>query len=171
MSTRYNFTKLFQCEVKRQLQKKGIPVESEYELDGNNIKAPVDLYYKSSAGKEYLIELEIHRADPSNNIAKIAYILNNDETIRNISVIQVFSPQYQIASGTSAKMDVSQYLGKVLIDEKCGLEYHPIELEGYTREQFNKIYETFIPGQPSRRNVAELIKMAEQIAKKIIKKM
>ena len=80
MSPRYNFTKLFQCEVKRRLHTKGIPVESEYELDGKNIKAPVDLYYKSSAGKEYLIELEIHRADPSNNIAKIAYLLNKDKT-------------------------------------------------------------------------------------------
>ena len=62
------------------------------------------------------------------------------------------------------------YPGKVLINEKCGLEYHSIQIKGYTREQFKKIYETFIPGQASPEYVSKLKKMAEQIAVKISKK-
>jgi len=80
---------MFQDELKRQLAEKGIPMKNEKELDTQEIKAPVDLYYQNPSGKEYLVELEIHRADPSNNIAKIAYWLRCDNDEREIVVIHV----------------------------------------------------------------------------------
>lgn len=167
MSKRYNFTKKFQDEVHRLLREKEYIGATEYELGSKKIKTPVDIYL-ATQDREFLIELEIHRADPSNNIAKIAYWLHEDNTKRDITVIQFFSPFYMLESKTSAKMQESIYIGETLIEQIHGQKYHYITLDGYSPKLFEKVYTSFLrDGAPSRQSKISMKKMAKQIAEKI----
>jgi hypothetical protein len=96
--TQYSFTNEFRNELIQLLSKK-IDIVKEEDLEPGYIKAPVDLYNKNSKGEEFIIELEIRRADPSNNIAKIGYWLEEAKD-RVVSVIQVFTPYYDRKTGS-----------------------------------------------------------------------
>lgn len=80
MSKKYDFTARFCDSLKKELSKL-VYLCPNYdfgkELSGSNIiRAPVD-FAVENRDKLFLIEIEMHRADPSNNIAKIAYCLEN----------------------------------------------------------------------------------------------
>jgi len=171
MSVRYNFTKKFQEKVQKLLLNRGISAKSEQDLDIEKIKAPVDLYSIDSHGKEFLIEFEIHRADPSNNIIKIAYWLEKDKNERDITVIQIFSPQYTLQSRDSAKKEVAKYLGKTLIESIHGQKYVPINIEGLSRTDFNDIYKSFKSGKsetkPDPEKCESMVSLAKQVSDKI----
>ena len=64
----------------------------EKQLPDTDIIAPIDIIITQDEKKWVRIELEIHRADPSNNIAKIAYWLSCPGKNYDITVIQVFTP-------------------------------------------------------------------------------
>ncbi len=167
MSVRYNFTKIFQNEVHKFLKKTDLIGTPEYDLNSKKIKAPVDLYIKTQ-DREYLIELEIHRADPSNNIAKIAFWLHEDNTKRQVTVIQFFSPFYKLETKTSAKMQESTYIGEILIEQIHGQKYQFITLDRYSPERFEKVYSGFPQkGTPSRKSKRSMKRMAKQVAEKI----
>jgi len=168
MSVRYSFTEHFQNKVQQTLSSK-YNIKSKKEQDiTDEIKAPVDLFYHDENGRDYLIELEIHRADPSNNIAKIAYWLDKEQTKRNVTVIQFFSPHYKLETKTSAKMEVSIYLGDTLIKKEYRQKYLYITLDRYTPERFETVYKEFPQDRnPSRQAKRSMKRMAEQIAYKI----
>ena len=136
----------------------------EHRLKSIDIQAPVDIMINKSCTK-YLVELEIHRADPSNNIAKIAYWLESNPDI-NVEVIQVFSPYYLQRNGNpSAKMKLAKFLGQRLIETGYMKKYHIIEVES-KKKVFEKNYKQYRT-QPEKFNYTIMEELANQITKKI----
>ena len=83
-------------------------------IEGKSL-IPVDIMMESRR-KRVLIEIESHRQDPSNNIAKIPFWLKRNPPKKKLLIIQLFSPFYE---KHKLKRQISQELG-TLIMEKFG---------------------------------------------------
>ena len=146
MVERYFFTKRFKELMRKSLEDKygkRFKYKSEKDLAPSGIKAPVDLIL-SGQNEMYLIEYEIHRADPSNNIAKISYWLHNEKPEQKITVIQVFTPHYISMSGKkNAKAVLVEYLGRELIEKQYDKRYRPIYSKSLNRSDFEELYKSF----------------------------
>ena len=93
-----SFTRKFQSGLRSKLKEKmeGYKVYSRegwLRIDGKRV-VPVDIMIESQ-NKLILLEIESHREDPVNNIAKIPYWLKRNPIARKILVIQLFSPFYE----------------------------------------------------------------------------
>jgi hypothetical protein len=73
---------------------------------------PVDLFLEFPT-RRVIIEIEAHRADPSNNIAKVLYWYEHAELTSKISIIQLFSPYYK---EHPMKRKISEYRGQILTE-------------------------------------------------------
>lgn len=120
-------------------------VIKEYDLNLTDIKSPVDFKIDLNDEKICLIEFEIHRADPSNNIAKISYWLNTKKPKIKVLVIQAFTP-YFFKSDTKkkAKMVHAEHLGCTLISKTYDQKYCSISTTSLTKSEFEKLYISFI---------------------------
>ncbi len=170
MSQKYNFTIKFQKELLNILEN-SLPfvIKTEEGLQLEDIKAPVDLYLVDDSNNLFLIELEIHRADPSNNIAKIAYWLENRHSYSNVIVIQVFSPYYLTRMGSKSKKVLSEYLGKNLVEIIHSQRYYSISSEVIGKKDFEKLYREFKKGEKANtEKIGELKELAEDYAKQIL---
>ena len=114
MVKQYLFTNRFKELMEERMQEKfksHFTIKQEVDLVSNGIKAPVDLKL-SNPDLVVIIEYEIHRADPFNNIAKIAYWLATENPTQPVIVIQLLSPYYLTFSGRKkAKAILAEFLG------------------------------------------------------------
>ena len=119
---------------------KGCQVSKEgwLKIEGKSL-IPVDIMMESRR-KRVLIEIESHRQDPSNNIAKIPFWLKRNPPKKKLLIIQLFSPFYE---KHKLKRQISQELG-TLIMEKFGddLAYKSISFQPkLSFEEFNVVYD------------------------------
>lgn len=132
-------------KLEEKLSQTGFSLFRDYDLcreqvSNEKIKAPVDFVIKTEA-KQFLIEIEMHRADPSNNIAKIAYCLEHLK--KDAIVIQWFSSNYKgRANSHKAKRVLAEYLGRQLLGES----YHSIECK-MDKLSFEELYSRFEKGK------------------------
>lgn len=93
--------------------------EAEHVISGT----PVDLA-GASANETILIELEWRRADPADNTAKIFRHLSESESMRDVTVMQLFTDHYDLVSGdVSSKRKNAEFVGKVAADSLDELNY------------------------------------------------
>lgn len=158
MVRKFDFTIRF-CEIlKGELNQLGYSLDQNYDLgkklpSTDIIKAPVDFAIETR-DKLFLIEIEMHRADPSNNIAKIAYCL--EQLRKEAIIIQWFSPYYKKRTNDSdkAKKVLAEYLGKKLLGER----YHPIECD-IDRPSFEELYKKSEKGKKlDTKEIDEIVK-------------
>ncbi|MFC6751966.1 hypothetical protein [Halorubrum tibetense] len=96
--------------------------KSEYGISGT----PVDLA-GVSADSTVLIELEWRRADPADNTAKIFRHLSDSESMKNVTVVQLFTHHYDLVSGgISSKRKNAEFVGRVAAESLDELNYCPI---------------------------------------------
>lgn len=169
MSKRYNFTESFKSELYSQLDSVEVQWKKEKKLPNTDIIAPIDIIIMQDQKKWVLIELEIHRADPSNNIAKIAYWLSCPGKDYDITVIQVFSPHYNGKTGFKAKRKVSEHLGNLLVKEKYNQKYIPLSSTIMDKPDFERLYKAFRNGHsPSQEDIQTMRKMFKDYITQIL---
>ena len=167
MARKFDFTPRFCKILEGELKYLGHPLYPNYDLGeevpGNDrIKAPVDFAIETR-DRLFLIEIEMHRADPSNNIAKIAYCL--EKLRKDAIVIQWFSPYYKKRDSKldKAKKVLAKYLGRQLLGER----YYPIEYN-VEKLDFEELYKTFERGK--RVEVKEMDKVVKDASNQIKEK-
>ncbi len=159
------FTRKFQNELRGELRRRirGYEVHSVEEwlkVNGERV-VPVDISLKS-AERLVLIEIESHRQDPSNNIAKIHFWLEQTAIEKKLLVLQLFSPFYQ---KHRIKRKVSEKLGNLIMERYTGLLlYKPLSFQPeLSLEEFENVYKN-----PVKSN--KILKMlVKNTAKRIIK--
>jgi hypothetical protein len=167
MSQKYDFTERFMNEIKENFSSEKIEFVYEFDLGLMDIRAPVDFCIKEHE-QIFLVEFEIHRADPSNNIAKIAYWLEIENPNKKVNVIQCFTPHYNTRKGYNAKRKLSEFLGKKLIEEHYSQWYHCIFTDQLSKKQFNELYTTFIKdSRPNEEAIKKLKKVANDYSENI----
>jgi hypothetical protein len=132
------FTRKFQeklrSELKSRIKDYVIPDKEDWlEVDGKPV-LPVDITLES-AEKMILIEIESHRQDPSNNVAKVLYWLRKEKPSKEIVLVQLFSPFYK---EHGIKKAVSEELGAILENE-CGASYRSV---GFAPKVSSKEFDT-----------------------------
>ena len=76
------------------------------------------------------VELEWRRADPADNTAKLFRHLHTGSVDRRVTVCQVFTRYYDLASGgVSSKRENAEFVGRVAARTLSGLSYHPVEFD------------------------------------------
>ena len=171
MAMQYEFTKRFKKLVEEKLNErfgKDFHIKSEMPLSSNRIRVAVDLEIMNPR-KIFLVEYEIHRADPSNNIAKIAYWMQNEKPKQDVTVIQFFSPHYDLRKGgKSSKRVLAEYLGQELIKKCLDGSYILISPENLTRKSFDDTYESFQKEKtPTKESITKLNILVEEIVNTI----
>ena len=136
------FTRQFQSRLRKELASKARsyhvrPKEGWLKIAGKMV-IPVDIVMKSH-GRLVLIEIESHRQDPSNNIAKIPFWLKHCPVDNEILVIQLFSPFYD---KHKTKRGISEELGKLIMDAFQGkVRYKSMSFSPkLSFEQFEEVY-------------------------------
>jgi replicative DNA helicase len=158
-------------EIIENFKNKKVEFTHEFDLGLDDIKAPVDFYIKEHE-QIFLVEFEIHRADPSNNLAKIAYWLEKEKPSEDVNVIQCFSPHYDTRKGYNAKRKLSEFLGKKLIEEHYSQRYHCIITDQLSKNDFNELYKSFKKdSQPNEEVIKQLKKLAGRYSQKIAQKI
>lgn len=143
-------------------------LKKEYDLGLSELKSPVDLMVKRQK-RIYLIEYEIHRADPSNNVAKIAYWLYKEKPKEDVTVIQVLTPHYLNVSGKkNAKAVLAVFLGKQLIKKLHRKRYSSIYSKIFTKNEFEELYKSFPKNQTHSPEVEDKIeRFVEDIVEQV----
>ena len=76
------------------------------------------------------VELEWRRADPADNTAKLFRHIHEGSVDRRVTVHQVFTRYYDLASGgVSSKRANAEFVGRVAARTLPGLSYHPVEFD------------------------------------------
>ena len=141
---RYDFTTNFKNAMSRKFDDSFSDWDEEQKLPNTDIYAPIDAIIKLEEKKWILIEYEIHRADPSNNVSKISYWLNSAGKEYEVIVIQLFTPHYNHArGGFKAKRKLSEYIGEKLIKQLHSQHYHAISSMIMNKESFEKFYREY----------------------------
>jgi len=77
-----------------------------------------------------LVELEWRRADPADNTAKLFRHIHDGHVDRRVTVCQVFSRYYDLASDdVSSKRRNAEFVGRVAARTLPDLWYHAVEFE------------------------------------------
>lgn len=159
------FTRHFQAGLRSELVEKMRSYqvycrEGWLKIKGQRV-IPIDIMMESN-GRLVLLEIESHRQDPSNNIAKIPFWLKRNPVDKKILVIQLFSPFYD---KHKIKKGVSEELGKLIMERFKGkvhyrsMSFHP----KLSFERFEAIYEKPLH---NKKSMDIMIKeTAEQIVK------
>jgi hypothetical protein len=136
------------------------PREGWLKIAGKKV-IPVDIMMESH-DRLVLIEIESHRQDPSNNIAKIPFWLKHDPVDNEVVIIQLFSPFYD---KHRVKKKVSEELGKLIMEKFEGkVRYESMSFSPeFGFEQFEEVY---LEPDDNRHRMNTLIqKTAERIIK------
>jgi len=137
------FTRQFQKELISELKNK-VKTYRVYQkerwltIKGKRVVL-VDIFMESTK-RLVLIEIESHRQDPSNNIAKILFWLKHHHLIdKEILVIQLFSPFYH---KHKVKREISEELGKLIMEKFRGKVVYKSLLFSpkFNFNKFEKIY-------------------------------
>lgn len=149
-SKKNTFTKKFSKKLKDKLNKElsgkvfngeGKEHDLLREID-DEMRGPVDFFATTTDGKRtVIIELEIHREDPSNNVAKISFWCSKKRIENEVVFIQFFSPHYRRANKKQterglAKQELALFLAKKLTN-KIKYRFLTVEME---KGDFEKIY-------------------------------
>lgn len=108
-----------------------------------------------------LVEIESHRQDPSNNIAKIPFWLKHDPVDKEVVVIQMFSPFYD---KHKVKKGISEELGKLIMEKFEGkVQYKSIPFcPESSFEQFEEVYQNPIENEDTMNTLVK--KTAEKVS-------
>ena len=157
--TRYSFTKHFKKAMGSRFDELPYPWYPEKKLPNTDIYAPIDVIIQLDENKWMLIEFEIHRADPSNNISKISYWLNCLGKDYEITVIQLFTPHYNHSNGGfKAKRKLSEYLGDKLIKNLHNKQYHSLSTTKMNKIEFEEFYKK-IEEKPSHHHKKIMVEL------------
>lgn len=158
------FTRRFQDKLRVELAKrvKGYrvhPSEEWLKINGKKV-IPVDITLRS-AERLVLVEIETHRQDPSNNIAKIPFWLEQNPIKEQLLIIQLFSPYYD---KHKIKRGISEKLGKLIMERYADrLLYKSIPFRPeLSFEEFESVY-----NNPAK-NEDSLNTLVKNTAEKII---
>ena len=106
-----------------------------------------------------MIEIESHRRDPSNNVAKVIYWLRRENLSKNVLLVQLVSPFYR---EHPMKKAVPLELGKVLTESTLA-SYKPVDFASKcSQKEFNEIY------RHCAEYLEEISQLAEQSAKELV---
>jgi len=152
------FTRLFQDRLRDELSKriKGYeiyPRERWLSIEGKRV-IPIDIALKSK-DTQVFIEIESHRADPSNNVAKIPYWLQHNTEKKKVIMIQLFSSYY---NRHKIKRAVAEHLGKLVMEKYVDLFVYKALSMDISYEDFERVYNNPIV------NEATIIIIAEENA-------
>jgi hypothetical protein len=74
------------------------------------------------------VELEWRRADPADNTAKLFRHIHEGSIDRRVTVCQVFTGYYDLASGgVSSKRKNAEFVGRIAARTLSDLAYHAVE--------------------------------------------
>jgi len=156
------FTKLFQDRLRDELSNrvKDYNVyarERWLSIEGKRV-IPVDIVLESE-DRLILVEIESHRADPSNNVAKIPYWLEHSAEKKKVIMIQLFSSYYE---KHRLKRDIAEHLGKILMEKYTdNFVYKAISMK-MSFEEFERVYNKPVV------NETTIIVMAQENTEKIV---
>ncbi|MFH5800361.1 hypothetical protein [Haladaptatus sp. CMAA 1911] len=100
----------------------------DWETEHRIGRTPVDVVGRTD-DHFVAVELEWRRADPVNNTAKLFYYVDSGdlEGYDRISVVQVFTGYYELASGgVSSKREIAEFVGNVTADSFEHVSFAPV---------------------------------------------
>jgi len=158
------FTKRFQNDLRKELARKVMeyrvfPGEEWLKIRGKKA-IPVDIALR--LGERFvLLEIESHRQDPSNNIAKIPFWLERNPVKERLLIIQLFSPFYD---KHKIKRGISEALGKLIMEKYPDrLLYRSLSFQPkLSFEDFEKVYDN-----PAK-NADTLSRLVKKTAERIV---